>query len=287
LKHFWHNFLDYPRVYPQPVKLPTHPVWVIAHRGASIDAPENTLSAFELAIQQGADMLELDVRLSKDQEVIVFHDRSLKRTASQDYLLNQCTLLELKHFDAGAWFGPRFVGEEIPTLAEVLQMCAGRIMLNIEIKKDAVFRSEDLIEKKILALLEQYNMLGHVMISSFEPLALKRIKAREPQVSTALLYGNTLHSNLRSKLPVYNYQAFRWVLAVKADSLNLRYPLVTAASMRRSRETRIRMHPFTSDSVKSQKKLIRLGVDGIITNRPERLQQVLKKYSERIPAQRS
>ncbi len=280
---FWQEFLDYPRVYPMPLRQPEYPVWVIAHRGASFDAPENTLSAFELAIAQGADMIELDVRLSRDQEVMVFHDRSLKRTAGDEQLLQQLSLRELKHLDAGGWFEPHFAGEEIPTLAEVLQICQGRIMLNIEIKKDAVFRSEALIEKKILALLEQYNMSHQVMISSFEPLALKRIKEMTPQISTALLYGNTVRSNLRSKLPVYGFQAFRWLLAVKADSLNLRYPLVTAASMRRSRETRIRMHPFTADSVKSQKKLIRLGVHGIITNRPERLQQVLKKYGAKMP----
>src|SRR3990167_3696238 len=173
---FWQEFLDYPRVYPTPIKQPDYPVWVIAHRGASCDAHENTLSAFELAIAQGADMIELDVRLSRDQEVMVFHDRSLKRTAGDERLLQQLSLRELKHLDAGGWFDPRFAGEEIPTLAEVLQICQGKIMLNIEIKKDAVFRSEALIEKKILALLEQYNMSHQVMISSFEPLALKRIK---------------------------------------------------------------------------------------------------------------
>ncbi|PIQ23709.1 hypothetical protein COW36_20215 [bacterium (Candidatus Blackallbacteria) CG17_big_fil_post_rev_8_21_14_2_50_48_46] len=276
--NFWKEFKTYSRVFPQPLRTQDTPCWVIAHRGASREAPENTLSAFALAMHQKADMLELDVRLSRDQEVVVFHDRSLKRTAGTDALLQQYSLDELKQLDAGSWFDPRFNSEEIPSLAEVLELTAGKIMLNIEIKSDAVFRSEPLIERKIVHLLQQYSMVEHVMVSSFDLLALKRIKELAPTLSTALLYGNTVRSNLRGKIPIYGLQAFRWLLEVKADALNLRYPLVSPAAMRRSKEIGVRMHPFTIDSPKTQKKLIRLGVAGIITNRPERLRHFMHRH---------
>lgn len=222
-------------------------------------------------------MIELDIRLSRDQELVVFHDRSLKRTTGQEGLVQQYTLAELRQFEAGAWMDPRFHGEGIPTLAEVLEICRNRIMLNIEIKGDAVYRSEPLLEKKLLQLIEHFQMREQVLISSFLPLPLKRIKDLEARVSTALLYGNSVRSTLRSRLPIYGLQAFRWLLEVRADALNLRYPLMTQAVARRSHQTRIRMFPFTVDSPKIQKKLLRLGVHGIITNRPQRLRQLLRR----------
>ena len=274
---FWREFQFYPRVVPQPVRPPEAPVWVIAHRGASREAPENTLAAFALAINQGADMLELDLRLSRDQELMVFHDRSLKRTTGQDGLLQHYTRAELKQCDAGSWFSPQFAGEEIPTLAEVLELARGQVMLNLEIKADALFRSEALLEKKLIRLLHDYDLCERVLISSFAPLALSRIKALAPNLSTALLYGSSIRSTLRSRLPVYHLQAFRQVLEIQADALNLRYPLVTAATVRRSRETRINLYPYTIDSPKIQKRLIKWGVQGIITNQPARLRHLLRR----------
>lgn len=284
MSNFWDEIRAYPKVYPRPLKTPAFATWVIAHRGASKAAPENTLSAFAAAIALGADMIELDVRLSRDGQIVVFHDKLLQRTTDGEGRLDAFSLAEIQRLDAGSWFDPRFVGERVPTLRETLEMAAGKVMLNIEIKKDAVHRSDDVIERRLVALLEEYEMLRHCMISSFNTLTLIRIKQLAPRLSTALLYGDTVRTNLRPKIPIYGYQAYQLVLKTRADSLNVRKNLVTRGFLRRSRETGVRIHPFTVDETKLMKKLIRRRVDGIITNTPDRLLHWLAKETEKDAA---
>lgn len=285
MSNFWDEIKAYPKVFPRPLRIPPHPIWVIAHRGASKDAPENTLAAFQLAIDQGADMIELDIRLSRDGQIVVFHDKTLQRTTDGEGKLDNLTLAELQSLDAGSWFDPsRFAGEKIPSLREVLDLCAGQIMLNIEIKKDAVHRSENLIERRLVGLLEEYDMLQHCMVSSFNTLTLVRLKQLAPRLSTALLYGDTVRTNLRPKIPIYGYQAYQMILRTRADSLNVRKNLVTRGFLRRSQETGVRIHPFTVDEPKLMKKLIRRKVHGIITNTPERLIHWLGKEQEKDAA---
>lgn len=285
MSSIWDELKAYPKVYPRPLRIPAHDIWVIAHRGASKDAPENTLRAFGLAMAQGADMIELDVRLSRDGEIMVFHDKTLNRTSNGDGKLAEYSLQELKALDAGSWFDPHlFANEPIPTLKEVLELCAGRIMLNIEIKKDAVSRKDDSLERRIIQLLKDYHMLEHSMISSFNTLTLVRFKELEPSLSTALLYGNTVRTNLRAKIPIYGYQAYQMVLRTRADSLNIRKNLVTRGFLKRSLETGVRIHPFTVDQPKLYKKLIRRQVNGIITNTPENMIHWLHKEQQKETA---
>lgn len=277
----WDEIRAYPKVFPEPLTR-AGAIWVIAHRGACREAPENTLSAFQLAMEQGADMLELDVRLSRDGQIVVFHDRALKRTSNGEGRVESLTYEELRALDAGSWFDAyHFGGECIPHLREVLELTAGKIMLNIEIKKDAVQRTDDLIERQVLTLLQEYEMVPHTMISSFATLPLLRLKQVEPRLSTALLYGNTVHTNLRPKIPVYGYQAYQLVLRTRADSLNVRRNLVTRGFLKRSRETGVRIHPFTVDEAKDMKKLIRRKVNGIITNQPEKLRHWMHRQEEK------
>ncbi|PKL76587.1 MAG: hypothetical protein CVV27_09485 [Candidatus Melainabacteria bacterium HGW-Melainabacteria-1] len=285
MSNFWDEIRAYPKVYPRPLRIPPHQIWVIAHRGASKDAPENTLSAFEAAIAQGADMIELDIRLTRDGQIVVFHDKVLSRTSNGEGRVDAFSLDELKALDAGSWFDPyRFAEEPIPSLREVLALCHGRVMLNIEIKKEAISRNDDLIERRLVSLLEEYEMIAHAMVSSFNTLALVRLKQLSPRLSTALLYGNTVNTNLRPKIPIYGYQAYQMVLRTRADSLNIRKNLVTRGFLRRSLETGVRIHPFTVDEPKLMKKLIRRKVNGIITNTPERLIHWLQKEQEKDAA---
>jgi len=281
MSSLWDEIRAYPKVFPQPLT-PAGEIWVIAHRGASKDAPENTLKAFQLAMDQGSDMIELDLKLSKDGELVVFHDRSLKRTSNGEGRLANYTLEELKRLDAGSWFDPQnFAGEQIPTLREVLELTAGKIMLNVEIKKEAVQRQDDWVERHLLALLQEYNMVPHTMVSSFATLPLIRLKEREPQLSTALLYGDSIRTNLRPKIPIYGYQAYQLVLRTRSDSLNIRRNLVTRGFVKRSRETGVRIHAFTVDQPKIMKRLIKRQLNGIMTNMPERLIHWLQKQGEK------
>lgn len=276
MSKLWQELKARPKVFPWPIRVTPHKALVIAHRGASFEAPENTLIAFQRAIAMEADMIELDVRLSLDEEVVVFHDSTLKRTTDKEGKVRDMPLATLKQADAGSWFNPAFTGERIPTLEETLQLCQGKIMLNIEIKKESVRKRDALIERKIIALLHQYQMVPHTMISSFSTLALKRLKELEPRLSTALLYGDSIRSNLRPKVPVYGYQAFKWVLLTGADALNPRQNLVTRGFLKRSQETGIRLNPYTVDSPRRMQKLITKGVHGLITNRPDLLIKLLR-----------
>ena len=152
--------------------------WVVAHRGYSGKYPENTASAFEAAIVAGADMIELDVCMTKDRVPVVIHDQTLERTTDGHGLVSEFTLSELKKLDAGSWFSPEFEGESIPTLEEILLQIRGKISVNIEIKPESYESNgpDDAIEKQICIMVEKFGMIESVLISSFEHSFFPRIK---------------------------------------------------------------------------------------------------------------
>src|SRR5205814_5101727 len=144
---------------------------VIAHRGASGTHPENTLAAFRRAVELGADMIELDVQLTRDGEVVVFHDATLERTTDGAGAVSDRTLAEIRRLDAGAWFGPAFRGTRVPTLAEVL--AAVGLPVNVELKPVG----DDGLEARALAVVESAGALARVVFSSFDAGALERLRA--------------------------------------------------------------------------------------------------------------
>ena len=160
---------------------------VVAHRGASGYAPENTFASFALGLEQGADLLELDVHLSRDGEPVVIHDEALDRTTDGRGLVVEHTVAELRQFDAGAWFGPQFAGQRIPTLDEVLAWARGRICLALEIKNAPSFYPG--IEAKIAALLDRHDMLRRTLVISFDHPALRRLGGLAPGLLTGALYA--------------------------------------------------------------------------------------------------
>lgn len=155
---------------------------VIAHRGASAYAPENTLAAFDLALQMGACQLELDVQLTADEHIVVIHDDTVNRTTNAVGLVISYTLAALKDLDAGSWFGTQFVGERILTLEEVLKRYKGRVHFHIEIKGQSPnlsSRTADLIRK--------YGMQEQVTITSFQKERLEEMRNYAPEFPTAWL----------------------------------------------------------------------------------------------------
>ena len=133
-------------------RLPGIPPYVIAHRGISAKAPENTLASFEQAASvPGIDMIELDVRLTKDEEIIVLHDRTLQRTSTGNGPVRNYSLEEIRRLDAGSWFHPMFSEQRIPTLEEVFQNIGNQLWVDIEVKSDLFHREPPgLIEKRVL-----------------------------------------------------------------------------------------------------------------------------------------
>ena len=247
------------------------PVLVIAHRGASGECPENTLAAFRRAMDLGADMLECDVQCSRDGTVVVMHDARVDRTTDGHGWVRCLTWRELKHLDAGVWFSAAFRGERLLTLEDLLAFTAGKVLLNIEIKR-AVLQARHIrrTAEKVATLIAQSQRQKTVLVSSFDPCALAHVKACQPDISTALI---TL------RRPRGGVPAAMQRLGMQALHLN-RYS-VSPTLLTEARRVQCPVHAFTVDEVPKMRRLIARGVDGLFTNYPGRLRHLL---SEMFPA---
>ncbi len=235
----------------------------IAHRGASAYAPENTLAAFRLALEMGADGFELDAMLSADGHLVVIHDDTVDRTTDGRGPVRQKTLAELKTLDAGARFDARFAGERIPTLREALHLAAGNpAFVNVEIKTDSL--KGDGLEEKLVALIRGYGLGERLLISSFNPFALWRMKRLAPDLPLALLYAENQRVYLRN----------RWFAFLsRPDALNPSFRLATQEHVRWAKSKGYRLYVWTVDEEAEMRRLMALGVDGMITNKPDLLRR--------------
>lgn len=163
------------------------PFFVIAHRGASGVAPENTLASLQRAIDAGAVMVELDVQLSSDRQLMVFHDSVLGRTTNGRGHVRNFTADELRTLDAGSWFGPQFANERIPFLREAIEVLRGKAYLNIELKP--LHESPDAAEETaaLVALVHELGIAPYMTFSSFDHRALKMVKEHDPAILTLAL----------------------------------------------------------------------------------------------------
>jgi len=248
-----------------------------AHRGASHDAPENTLAAFRLAREMGADGVELDVQVSKDGEAVVIHNFTVDATTDGQGAVRSKTLAELKELDAGSWFdavptkrcpepveGSAFASQRIPTLQEVMVEIGHQLLLNIELKT-TMFGSADLTAE-LVRLIEDHNLVHRAVVSSFHPFALRRVKRLNHRINTGLIYFFDLPANLVRAL---------LIALADPDALHPEKRLVTREYMDWAKERGYRVNAWTVDEPSEMKRLISLGVDGIITNRPDVLREIL------------
>jgi glycerophosphoryl diester phosphodiesterase len=245
------------------------PVFVIAHRGFSGAAPENTLAAFKRAMDLGVDMIELDVHLTKDGEVVVIHDDTLNRTTNGRGKVVDHTLNELKQFDAGSWFGSQFSGEKIPTLKEVLELARNRVVLHIELKEGGLgpYTVKDLADRS-LQEVGKAGMLNHVLFGSFNRPALDRIKEENPGLPVALIYRKAWSTlqEVTGGTPVS-------VLSCRGTGLN-------QSNLSEAHRQGGKMFVWTLDTEEQMEHFLNMGVDGIITNHPDRLIRILQKRSK-------
>lgn len=158
------------------------PPEVTAHRGASASAPENTLAAIRLAIEEGADWAEIDVQESADGEVVVFHDDSLRRISGSGRRVESCTWEELQKLDAGSWFSSKYAGERIPSLEQALDCARGKIGLCIELKDEG-----DSLSSKTADLILRHGMADQVVVTSWSLNALGAVQKRAPSIPTGLI----------------------------------------------------------------------------------------------------
>lgn len=222
-------------------------IW--AHRGASAEAPENTLAAFDLALQRHADGIELDVHLSADGVPMVIHDETLERTSDGRGRVSAWNAEALQSLDAGRWFSPQFSGERIPTLEQVLQRVGEQVRINIEIKSGAAGEA-------VLALLQRYPKT-RVLVSSFDHRLLAQLRQRAPQLPLGFLIES----------PWWRL-SLRRAQASGAESFHPRQELVNRPLLQACHRAGIKVYPWTVDGPARQDELRRLGCDGLFTNLP-------------------
>ncbi len=236
---------------------------VIAHRGCSGAAPENTLAAFRRAIAAGADMLELDVLPSRDGELVVIHDDTLERTTNGSGRVQDYDLARLRQLDAGAWFGAGFAGERIPTLAEVLELARGRTLLNIEIKAEAVTdqRQGGAVDR-VARLVRAQRMQDAVLLSSFAPRAMADARALAPEIARAALFDAAVHRG---------QDALEILAPAACAALHLAVGEVTAATVELCHAHGKAVSVYTVNDEAELHRLLALGVDAVFTDWPERM----------------
>lgn len=234
----------------------------IAHRGASGQAPENTLAAFAKALEIGVDAVEMDVRRTREGHLVVIHDGLLDRTTDGKGFVSRKSLPKLRKLDAGSWYHPRFSGERIPTLQEVIDLVKRKAKICIELKVRG-------IEEEVLKLIEDNGITEDVLILSFTHLTLRRIKEINPEVATGALIGI-------SRLVRPSRQVEK-ALKAKADVLEPPWNFTTPKLIEEAHRIGMPVIVWTVDDQGRMRRLIEMGVDGIATNYPERLKEVLEK----------
>jgi glycerophosphoryl diester phosphodiesterase len=238
---------------------------VIAHRGSSAHTPENTLAAFQLAAEQGADAIELDVDLTRDGHAIVLHDATLDRTTDGSGAVHELTLEEIRRLDAGMWKSAAFKGERVPLLAEVFAAVGQRVLINVEVKSMSL-RSNG-VEAKVAALVQQHDLFERVIVSSFNPFALRRIKQIEPRLACGLLYA--------PDLPIVLRQAWLAPLIPHLDARHPHHSQVKASVVEQWHARGQRVNVWTVNDAATLHAMVLAGVDGIIGDDPAMLCRVL------------
>jgi glycerophosphoryl diester phosphodiesterase len=234
-----------------------HAVLSIAHRGASGITPENTRVAFVKALDLGADMIEFDVQLTRDEVAIVFHDETLDRTTNGSGRVAQTDFSVISGLDAGSWFGASFADHEVPTLEEVLGLLSDRTGLNIELKPDT--RVERLV-RRVVTAVARFECFEAVIFSSFEAAALRSLRKLVPDARIGVLCQ-------RGELP----GALALADELGAVALHPAVTMVDTDLVREAHARDLSVYPWTVNEPGEIALMRALGVDGMFTDYPDRV----------------
>lgn len=223
---------------------------ITAHRGSSLEAPENTIAAIEKSIEEGADYAEIDVRMTSDGEVVLMHDASLKRTAGVDKMIWDVTLPDLMTMNAGASFSPEYAGEQVPTLAEVIDAASGRIRLNIEIKASTMTPE---LSQKVADLILEKKFSEQCVVTSFDYDSLVQIKAVNEEIRTGLIIT----------MPLGSYTELENV-----DFYSLNASFLSARQVDMIHRLGYEIHVWGVKNEQIVQKMADFGVDNIIATDP-------------------
>ena len=242
------------------------PPVIIGHRGFRSNYPENTLTSFKAAMAAGADMIELDVHLTKDRQLAVIHDEKVDRTTNGKGRVCDFTLDELKQLDAGKWFHPSFSGEPIPCLEEVLNLARDKIYVNIELKADPE-RPDVALElgSCVLEVVRKEKAKDFVVASSFQLELLASLR-RE---SADLAIGVLTYKKKQGFLEVCE--------AIRAIAWHPHYQYFSKQELAAAKSMGLKILPFTVNDKKEMKRLLEMGVDGFFTDDPEAGKRVIRQ----------
>ena len=233
---------------------------VFAHRGASGYAPENTLPAFELAAEMGADGIEFDVQITHDHQLIIHHDRTLGRTEAAQGPLSDWNFADLRALDVGGWYGSTFAGLHMPTPAELVEDVGDRLLMNFELINDT--RQLNGVEPLLVALFQHMNLFDRAMISSFNPLSLWEVRKLEPRITLGALWSADDPWFIASP---------EWEQRVHPEALHPEKSLVTPELIATAHARGQRVHTWTVNEAQTAQALQAMGVDMVMGDYPDRL----------------
>jgi glycerophosphoryl diester phosphodiesterase len=234
---------------------------ITAHRGSKVRAPENTLSALQVAIAEGADYAEIDVMTTADGVVVLLHDADLRRVASVSRRLRDMNYDELKDIDVGSWFAPEFSSERIPTLQQIIDAARGRIKLNIELKYTW---SDPALAEKVGNIIQRNGFASDCVVSSLNFPALTEIKRAFPELTTGFIVLQAVGNLSRMEADFLSISAARAT------------PRLVRDAHRRGRE----VHVWTVNDLSNALSMIEMGVDNIITDEPLDIRSLLEEWNE-------
>jgi len=237
-------------------------VLAIAHRGASGYAPENTFAAFRKAVAMGAAFIETDLQLSRDARFVAIHDPTVNRTTNGQGSVNEMTLADLRRLDAGSWFGSEFAGERIPTIEEILEFSRKHdVVFYLEMKPSGAWGGEH----ALISALRDAGEIARTVVISFDPVILASVRKIEPTLMTGLLYEGQIQDPIERALEIGARQ-----LAVRGD-------LVTPRLLREARERDLQVVCWTVNHPAHMRLLVEAGVDGLISDYPDRLLELTRR----------
>lgn len=234
----------------------------IAHRGASGDFPENTMLAFFSANDLGCDGIETDVQLTKDNVPVLIHDETVNRTTNGNGFVKDYTYSELSKLDAGINFSHKFSCETVPTLDELLNFAKSEnLILNLELKNSIINYPN--LEEIVLSKINEYSLKDKIIISSFNHYSMKHFKDISPQVAVGLLYDLNL------------YHPEKYAKFVGVDALHPSFHSLNSKIVEDSHNQNIKINTYTVNTPQDMNAMLKLNVDGIITNYPGILKKII------------
>ena len=240
---------------------------ITAHRGASADAPENTMAAVRQAIEDRADWVEIDVQETADGEVVVFHDSDFMKLAGVDLKIWDATMADLEKIDVGGRFHPKFKNERVPTLDEVLAECKGKVGVNIELK---YYGHDKQLEQRVVDIVEAHRMESSIVVMSLKKDAVKKMKTLRPEWKVGLLTSVAIGD----------------LTKVDADFLAVSTDLATRRFIRSAHNSKKEVHVWTVNDVPTMSTMMGRGVDSLITDKPALARTVLQRRAKMSPPER-